>query len=90
MTCALIVGKYCLAISTHTPTRGVTPIPKSTSKKKRDFNSHAHEGRDVILIVESYAICISTHTPTRGVTKLADADLKTWPISTHTPTRGVT
>ena len=33
-------------ISTHTPTRGVTPVNTYERIVEDDFNSHAHEGRD--------------------------------------------
>ena len=38
-----------IIISTHTPTRGVTITRKLSSSKMRNFNSHAHEGRDLVF-----------------------------------------
>ncbi len=55
-------------ISTHTPTRGVTEVGALPINYPVDFNSHAHEGRDLFDTTIANGLKISTHTPTRGVT----------------------
>ena len=41
----------CLTkISTHTPARGATETPVIRVDTLNDFNSHAHEGRDIVTL----------------------------------------
>ena len=43
--------KISYAISTHTPTRGVTNFRDWVLMTYEDFNSHAHAGRDSPLAI---------------------------------------
>ena len=81
-----------IAISIHTPTRGVTSFVFISALARINFNPHSHEGSDITApMTELMTLSISIHTPTRGVTHFNDQAFHSVPkISIHTPTRGVT
>ena len=62
-----------------------------STRKKLDFNSHAHVERDVYIVRENAQLFISTHTLTWSVTcKHAIGFGPQHDISTHTLTWSVT
>ena len=55
-------------ISTHTLTWSVTQTKTENLDLKKNFNSHAHVERDIIINTDTNSIGISTHTLTWSVT----------------------
>ena len=80
-----------VAISIHTPVKGVTVGPDPIDTGDPDFNPHTREGCDVWGRDPATPHVISIHTPVKGVTVVDRGALDLlFDISIHTPVKGVT
>ena len=80
-----------LAVSIHTPARGVTALRAAHRAPAPCFNPHSRTGSDLQgHQIRSIHHQVSIHTPARGVTfHKKKLDVYHY-VSIHTPARGVT
>ena len=80
-----------LAVSIHTPARGVTALRAAHRAPAPCFNPHSRTGSDLQgHQIRSIHHQVSIHTPARGVTCLNFYLGLRIGVSIHTPARGVT
>ena len=84
------ISKVPSGVSIHTPTKGVTLHPSTSSQSVASFNPHTHEGCDtkaVPFIGDS--LSFNPHTHEGCDLKKLNVKIKRY-VSIHTPTKGVT
>ena len=79
-----------MAVSIHTPTKGVTPAAIDKYLEALFQSTHPRRVWLICGVCPSFCTHVSIHTPTKGVTNVCTQHDGAWYVSIHTPTKGVT